>query len=173
MIRALLAAFTAMLLATGAQAEVVSRSADGFVLRYEVALETTPDDAWIAVGEVGRWWNGAHTYSGSATNMTLPLEVGSCLCEALADGTVFEHGRVTQADPQTGVVLDAPLGPLKGKATRADLSLGWVAEGLGLKLTMTFAGDGTGLGAFAGPVDGVMGDQFSRWAHYVEYGETP
>lgn len=173
MIRILSAALAVMLMATGASAEVVSRTADGFVLRYKVTLETTPEDAWTAVGEVGRWWNGAHTYSGSATNMTLPLEVGGCLCEALADGTIFEHGRVTQADAATGVLLDAPLGPLKGKATRAVLGLTWATEGRGLKLTMTFTVEGPGLGAFAGPVDGVMSDQFSRWARYVETGETP
>ena len=173
MIRTLSAALAVMLMATGASAEVVSRTADGFVLRYEVAVETTPDDAWVAVGEVGRWWNGAHTYSGTATNMTLPLQVGGCLCEALADGTIFEHGRVTRADPQAGVAIDAPLGPLKGKATRADLDLTWANEGRGLKLAMTFTVEGPGLGAFAGPVDGVMGDQFARWVHYVETGETP
>ena len=173
MIRTLSVALAVMLMATGASAEVVSRTADGFVLRYEVALETTPEDAWTAVGEVGRWWNGAHTYSGSAINMTLPLEVGGCLCEALTDGTIFEHGRVTRTDPQTGVVLDAPLGPLKGKATRADLGLTWASEGSGLTLAMTFTVEGPGLGAFAGPVDGVMGDQFARWVRYVEAGEAP
>lgn len=173
MIRILSAALAVMLMATGATAEVVSRTSDGFVLRREVTLETTPDDSWTAVGEVGRWWNGAHTYSGAATNMTLPLEVGACFCEALADGTIFEHGRVTQADAATGVLLDAPLGPLKGKAIRADLGLSWASEGPGLTLTMTFTVEGPGLGAFAGPVDGVMSDQFSRWVRYVETGEAP
>ena len=154
-------------------AEVVSRTVDGFVLRYEVRVETTPDDAYHALGEVGRWWNGAHTYSGSGANLTLPLAVGACLCEALADGTLFEHGRVTALDPATGAQLDAPLGPLKGKANRAQLSIAWVPAVRGLSLVMTYEVQGAGLGALAGPVDGVMGDQFARYARYVEYGESP
>jgi hypothetical protein len=156
-----------------ASAEVVSRTADGFVLRYETTLETTSDDAWVAFGDIGRWWNGAHTYSGSGANLTLPLEVGACFCEALADGASFEHGRVTVADPGTGVLLDAPLGPLKGKATKAQWSIGWTGANRGLSLIMTYVVQGPGLGALAGPVDGVMGDQFARYAHYVEYGESP
>jgi hypothetical protein len=175
MIRSLVpaAVFALGLMAAPASAEVVSRTADGFVLRYETTLETTPEEAWVAVGEVGRWWNGAHTYSGAATNLTLPLTVGACLCEALADGTLFEHGRITVADPETGVLLDAPLGPLKGKATKAQLSLGWTGANRGMRLVMTYVIEGPGLGALAGPVDGVMADQFARYAHFVEYGETP
>jgi len=172
MIRALFAGLTLSLLASGASAEVVSRTADGFVLRYETTLETTSGDALLAVGEVGRWWNGSHTYSGSAANMTLPLQVGACLCEALADGTTFEHGRVVALDPEAGVVLEAPLGPLKGRATQARLSFGWSGANRGLTLLMTFVVEGPGLGAFAGPVDGVMSDQFARYARHVENGEA-
>lgn len=136
---------------TAASAEVVSRTADGFVLRYETTLEMTPDDAYVALGEVGRWWNGAHTYSGAATNLSLPLEVGGCLCEALADGTTFEHGRITVADAGTGVLLEAPLGPLKGKTSKAQLSFGWTDANKGLTLIMTYVVEGPGLGAFAAP----------------------
>lgn len=165
------AAFASLCLTSAASAEVVSRTADGFVLHQEITLETTPDDALVALGEVGRWWNGAHTYSGSGANLSLSLEAGGCLCEALADGATFEHGRVTAVDASKGVDLDAPLGPLKGKATQARLSFGWIPANRGLTLVMTYVVEGPGLGAFAGPVDGVMSDQFARYAHYVEYGE--
>ena len=167
------AAFASLCLTSAASAEVVSRTADGFVLHQEITLETTPDDALVALGEVGRWWNGAHTYSGSGANLSLSLEAGGCLCEALADGTLFKHGRVTALDPATGAQLDAPLGPLKGKASRAQLSIAWVPADRGLSLVMTYEVQGAGLGALAGPVDGVMGDQFARYARYVEYGESP
>lgn len=158
---------------TPAAAEVVERGADHFVLRFELGLETTPEDIYAAIGDVGRWWDGAHTYSGDAANLTMPLEVGACFCEALPDGTAFEHGRVVQADPETGVLLEAPLGPLKGRATTAQWSIGWSGANRGYALVMTYVVRGPGLGAFADPVDGVMGGQFSRLAHYVEYGEPP
>lgn len=162
----------ALSLASAASAEVVSHTADGFVLRQEVRLETTPDKALSGLGDVGRWWNGDHTYSGSGANLTLPLAVGACLCEALADGAVFEHGRITALDAASGVELEAPLGPLKGKTTRAQLSFAWTPAERGLKLIMTYVVEGPGLGGFAGPVDGVMSDQFARYARYVEYGEA-
>lgn len=160
-----------LLASAPAAAEVVERHADGFTLRFEVAMETTPEDAYGAVGEIGRWWDGAHTYSGAAANMTLRLEPGGCLCEALANGEVFEHGRVVSADLEDGVILNAPLGPLKASATRADLSFIWPSENRGRTLTMTFVVEGPGLGAMADPVNGVMQIQYSRLARYVEYGE--
>lgn len=174
MLKPLAFAAAAMALsAAPAAAEVVERSADHFVLRFEVGLETTPEDIYGAIGDVARWWDGAHTYSGDAANLTMPLEVGACFCEVLADGATFEHGRVVQADPETGVLVDAPLGPLKGKATVAQWSIGWSAANRGHVLVMTYVVRGPGLGAMADPVDGVMGGQFSRLAHYVEYGEAP
>jgi hypothetical protein len=158
------------LVATACAAEVIEKDADHFVLRYSVGLETTPDDIYGAIGEVGQWWNGAHTYTGDARHLTLPLNVGACFCEAMPDGTNFEHGRVVEADPNLGVLLDAPLGPLKGKATKADWSIGWTDGNRGWELVMTYVVRGPGIGAFAEPVDGVMHDQFGRLAHYIEYG---
>lgn len=164
------AALALSTLATAAAAEVVEKDADHFVLRYSIALETTPEDIYGAIGGIGQWWNSAHTYSGDARNLTLPLEVGACFCEALKDGKTFEHGRVVQADPETGVLLDAPLGPLKGKAIQAQWSLGWSGVAGGWEMVMTYVVRGPDLGAFAEDVDGVMQDQFSRWVHFTEYG---
>lgn len=161
----------ALLSGVPAAAEVVERHADGFTLRFEIALETTPEDLLGSIGEIGRWWDGAHSYSGDAANMTLALEPEGCFCEALADGTMFEHGRVVSIDPMTGVLLNAPLGPLNGKATKADLGFGWAGANRGWTVVMTFVVEGPGLGAFADPVDGVIGGAFSRYVRFVEYGE--
>ena len=157
-------------IATASSAEVLEKDADHFVLRYSVGLETTPDDVYGAVGQIGRWWNPAHTYSGDAARLSLPLQVGACFCEALKDGATFEHGRMVEVDPGTGVLLDAPLGPLKGRATRADWSIGWSRANAGWELVMTYVVRGPGLGALAEPVDAVMNDQFGRLAHFIEYG---
>lgn len=160
------------LIAAPAAAEVVERSADHFVLRYETGLETTPEDIYAAVGDVSHWWAGSHTYSGVSANLSMPLEAGACYCEALADGTTFEHGRVLQADPGTGVLLEAPLGPLKGRTTMARWSIGWSPASRGWTLVMTYRVRGTGVGAFADAVDGVMGQQYGRLTHLIEYGES-
>ena len=161
----------ALLSAVPAAAEVIERHADGFTLRFEVAMETTPEDLLGSLGEVGKWWDGAHSYSGDAANMTLVMQPGGCFCEALTNGTTFEHGRVVSIDPATGVFLNAPLGPLKATATKADLRFGWASANRGWSVVMTFVVEGPGLGAFADPVDGVMGGAFARYVRYVEYGE--
>lgn len=171
MVKPLVFAVALALSATPAAAEVVERGADHFVLRFEVGLEATPEDIYGAIGDVGLWWDGSHTYSGDASNMTLHLQVGTCFCESLADETLFEHGRVVQADRETGVLLEAPLGPLKGKASTARLAVGWSGTDRGLALVMTYVVRGPGLGAMADPVDGVMSVQFNRLARYIDCGE--
>jgi len=158
--------------ATPAAAEVVARTADGFTLHYAVRLESTAGDVILAVEDIGGWWDSAHTYSGDAANMTLQLQPGGCFCEALPNGETFEHGRVTLIDDEH-IVLAAPLGPLNGHATRADLTFRWPEAGAGVTATLTFVVEGPQLGAAADGVDGVMRAQFSRFVHYVEYGEPP
>lgn len=166
-----LTALAAALAPTLAAAEVIERGPDHFVLRHAIALEASREDAWQAVGAIGLWWDGAHTYSGEAGNMSVTLQPGGCLCEADVNGGVFEHGRVVEADTETGVLLNAPLGPLKGKATQADWSIGWSGANRGLEIVMTYVVRGPGLGAWADGVDGVMTGQFRRLVRFIEYGE--
>lgn len=153
-----------------AGAEVVARHADGFTLRFAVPMETSAGDVVLALDNIGGWWDGAHTYSGDAANLSLSLDSGACFCEALPDGGAFEHGRVVVLDDDH-LALDAPLGPLKGRASRADLTFSWPDAASGTMVTMTFIVEGPGLGALADPVDGVMAAQFERLIRYVEYGE--
>lgn len=177
MLKALIAAAALALacVAAPAAAQVVERSADHFVLRYEIDLESPPEDMWASLQDIALWWDAAYTYSGDAANMSLSLEPGSCLCETLADGTVFEHGRVVEADLETGVLLDAPLGPLKGKTTMARWSIGWTGspDVRGWRLVITYVVRGEGVGAWADGVDGVMRGQYGRFTHFLHYGEAP
>jgi hypothetical protein len=99
--------------------------------------------------------------------------VGGCFCEALSDGSLFEHGRVTAVDDDR-LALNAPLGPLKGRATRADLTFSW-PEGPSISgevtgVVMSFVVEGPGLGAFADAVDGVMAGQHARLLNLIADG---
>ena len=172
MIRAALIAMAFVAVAAPASAEVISRSADGFVLRFAVGVEAVPADVVAAVSELPQWWDPAHTYTGDAANLSLAFEEGGCWCERLADGTIFEHAVVTgiMAD---GVTMTAPLGPLHGKATKAELTFGSEAGNRGRLVTVDFVIEGPGLGAFADPVNGVMDGAFDRFVHQIEYGEPP
>ncbi|HEX8661971.1 MAG TPA: hypothetical protein VF686_08885 [Brevundimonas sp.] len=171
MFKHLIAVAALALSATPAAAEVVERSADHFVLRYAVALEAVPADFIDALEHIGEWWNPAHTYSGDARNLSLALDAGTCFCEAMPDGSTFDHGGVYEYDPATGVLIDAALGPLRGKTTLSNWSIGWTGANRGTELVMSYVVRGEGLGAMADGVDTVMGEQFQRMVHFVEYGE--
>lgn len=153
-------------LAAPAGAEVVERRAEGFILRFAADRETSAGDVILAIENIGGWWDSAHTYSGDAANMTMALEPGGCFCEALPDGTTFEHGRVRVLD-DVHLVLDAPLGPLKDRATRAELTFSWPDAGTGVAVTMTFVVEGPGLGAAADAVNGAMDVQFGRFLGHL------
>jgi len=170
MLKALTAAAALALSAAPAAAEIVSRSADSFTLRFAAPMETSAGVVVLALEDIGGWWDGAHTYSGDARNLSLSLDPGACFCEALPDGGVFEHGRVVALDDDH-LALDAPLGPLKGLASKASLTFSWPDTGQRTTVTMTFVVEGPGVGAMADPVDSVMAVQFERLVRYIETGE--
>lgn len=112
----------ALLLAGPAHAAVMSTSPAGFHIENRVSVVSTPDQVWTALGEIGSWWSSDHTYSGSASNMTMPLKVGGCFCEALPGGGV-EHGRVIAVLPEQKLLrVQAALGPLQDKGVSAVLT---------------------------------------------------
>src|SRR3546814_9802807 len=47
------------------------------------------------LSQPGRWWNGAHSYSGSAANLRLEPVAGGCFCEALPGEEGREIGRAS------------------------------------------------------------------------------
>jgi len=160
----LIAAFA--LLAQPAAAEVVARSENAFTLRFATTVAADADRIPASLEALPEWWDGAHSHTGDAANLSLDLAPGGCWCEKMPDGTDFDHGQTKTVGPDR-VLFHAPFGPLRGPATRADLEMTWAqgADGLTLVWTMTVEGDG--VGAMADPVDGVMGAGFRRWAQHL------
>ena len=162
----LIAASAALALAAPASAEVFEKQDDAFVLMFEAVVDRPPDAILGAIGQVDQWWESSHTYSGDAANLSLALQPGGCWCEALADGTTFEHGRVvTVTDNMVG--LAAPFGPLKAIATKADLVLTWRVEQGVWALRGLYVVRGPGTGALAEPVDSVMQIQFDNLVELI------
>lgn len=168
--RPIIALIAALLAATPAAAEVVSKSDNAFTLRFALGLETTPEDIVAAVGDLPKWWDPAHTYTGDAANLSLTLEEGGCWCERLADGSVFRHAVVVAVEPRR-VAMNAALGPLHDRATRSDLTWTIGSENRGWLVAMEFVVEGPGVGAMADAVDGVMQGAWNRFVHYDHYGE--
>ena len=167
--RRLLFAAALSAVAGSASAEVSNRSDNGFTLSFERPV--TASDAAIleAIGRPAAWWSDAHTYSGSASNISLDLRPGGCWCEALPGGGV-KHAETILVMPERRMVrFDAPFGPLQSIGADAVLTMSWAEAdgGPGRTLKWTFVVAGPGAGAMADPIDSVMGEQFGRLADHL------
>jgi hypothetical protein len=167
----------AALLALGAcaaHAEVKQAAADSFVLSYASTLDVAPDKVYAVIPAVERWWNGDHTYSGDAANLSLKAEAGACFCERWKGNSV-QHGTVVMAIRDQAMRIDGAFGPLQGMAVNAVLSIGTRAEGTGTALTMVYrvnGSSGNALDKLAPDVDQVLAEQFKRLVNVATTGQA-
>lgn len=171
-----LAAILAPLLALGAtaQAEVRQAAADGFFIAFSEPVIAPPTKAWAAITAIPTWWNGEHTWSGQASNLSLKAEAGGCFCERWPGGSA-EHGRVIMALPENLLRLETALGPLQELALKGILSF-WVRSNddgsTRIDIEYRVNGAGTsGLEALAPQVDQVLGTQIARLKRYIDTGK--
>jgi hypothetical protein len=168
-----LAVAASMALASPAGAATSDVSASGFLvsLRYEV--NARPHRIYEALGEVDKWWNPAHTWSGSAANLSLSRQASGCFCERWGANSV-EHARVIYAAEDSVLRMQGALGPLQALAVNAVLTFA-ITEKDGktiLQVTYRVSGnEAAGLQALAGPVDGVIAEQARRLVSYSESGK--
>lgn len=171
---AVLLSLTAIL-ASPARADVASASAGGFVLTIQGTLAAEPEKVFDQVLRVGEWWNGQHTYSGSARNLTLENKPGGCFCEQLPAGGFVRHGSVEFSSRGKTLRISGALGPLQGIGAYALMALSFQKAGTGTKLVMTYTvsgyAPGKGYEELAAPVNEVLTDQFARLKRYVETGK--
>jgi len=153
------------LLAAPAFAEVKSASVTGFEVERSAIVARTPAQVYAVIGDIGSWWDPAHTYSGKAANLRLDLKAGGCFCEALANGGSVQHLVVVYADPDHGIRLQGALGPLQSQAVTGTLSWSFKPVQGGTEIKQNYFVSGAirgGAEAFAAPVDQVLGGQFDR-----------
>ena len=169
---ALLAAALCIGGAGRAGAEATQVSASGFLVTVRHELKAPPARVWAAIGELDRWWNAAHSYSGQATNLSLARQGGGCFCERWGGNSV-EHARVVLALEERTLRLEGALGPLQALAVTAVWTFALTPKDGGTTLAVTYrvaGNEGSGLQQLAGPVDGVITEQMRRLAAYVETG---
>ncbi|HEX5008632.1 MAG TPA: hypothetical protein VFV70_16070 [Hyphomonadaceae bacterium] len=141
-------------------------AADGLVFQYKGQVSVARAEVWKRLVAIGSWWSDAHTYSGSASNMTIDPMAGGCWCETWPGGEV-EHGRVVLAMPGQTLRLSAALGPLQDLAVGGALTvtLGDGATSGATSITMDYKVVGsslTNLAPLANVIDGVIQEQFDR-----------
>lgn len=162
----ILGAAAALAAAAPASAEVVKSGEHGFEIRQSALVPLSPAAALNAFGNVSLWWNGDHTYSGKASNLSMSLQPGGCLCERLPDGGGIEHMRVTFVQPGKRLVLTGSLGPLLYQATTGVMDIRFEPLGNGSRVTLNYrvAGFANGGAAeLAAPVDGVLRGQLANY----------
>lgn len=173
--RVIVAAAAAVLLAgASANAEVVERTDSGFRTRHAVQVAAPPERVYQALGEIGRWWDSEHTYSGKAENLSLELKPGGCFCEKMSGGGV-QHGVVVMALPNQVLRLDAPLGPLQeeGVAAALTFTIKPAKDGTEVVQTLHVGGGRPSLASsLAAPVDQVLGAGLARLERYLETGKA-
>jgi uncharacterized protein YndB with AHSA1/START domain len=169
---ALAAALVAALPCTAATSEV---SPAGFVASFREDVDASPAEAWAAITQVSRWWDGDHTYSGNPANLSLDPAAGGCWCERW-DGNSVEHMRVVQALRNKTLRLEGGLGPLQARAVNGVLTFGLAPNGAKTTLTVTYRVRGSpdaGLDKVAEAVDRVLGAQVGRLAALLRPSAQP
>lgn len=152
-----------------ASAEVTAQGEDHFTSSHRAIVAAPPADVYAALGRVDAWWEGAHTYSGDAANLSLALEPGGCFCEALPDGGVA-HMRVVMARPGTQLRLIGGLGPLQADPVAGvlDFALRPAEGGTEIVVTYKVAGRFSYPTAQLAPaVDGVLGAQLAGLVRHL------
>ena len=167
-----IAALLAFSVAASARADVAESAADGFLVKRSATLKGDAKRAWAALGQPQLWWDGEHTWSGNASNLSMKAEAGGCFCERW-DGGSAEHGRVVMALPGRLLRLDAALGPLQEYALKGVLGFWLTPAGDDTVLEVEYRVGGaqaSGLEQFAPKVDQVIGAQVERLQRYLASG---
>jgi uncharacterized protein YndB with AHSA1/START domain len=163
----------ALAAASSACAEVVDATPGGFAVRSEVEIAAPPARVWAAMVQPATWWDPAHTWSGSAANLSLAAAAGGCFCERLPDGGSVLHMSTVFAAPGRNLVLSGALGPLQGSGASGQLVFALVETDGKTTLTLTYDVGGYlrgGLDKIAAPVDSVLGQQALRLKTLIETG---
>lgn len=158
-------------------AKVVEVSDRGFVVHHQAEVSADGQETWDKLLRISEWWDSAHTWSGSAANMSIDPRAGGCFCETLPDtddrktsprGSV-EHMRVVFVDRPRILRMTGVLGPLQADAANGTLTIQAkpAANGKGTQILLEYVVGGyvrTPYEKLAPAVDGVLGEQLRRLA---------
>jgi uncharacterized protein YndB with AHSA1/START domain len=153
-----------LLTALALHAEVVDKSAAGFLVRSSAIVAAKPAAVYAALTEPGKWWEAAHTWSGDAKNLTLNAKAGGCFCERLPSGGEVQHMTVLYADPGKLLRLSGALGPMQEAAVTGTLTFDLKPTPEGTQITLSYSAGGYfqgGIAALAAPVDQVLSAQLA------------
>jgi hypothetical protein len=174
--RSFVIAAVALVLAAPSQAEIAARTENGFAVHQVADVSASPEDAWKVLIEPAGWWNGEHSFSGDAKNLTIDPRAGGCFCEVLpGEGESgflhprggVEHMRVVFAERNKALRMTGALGPLQSEAVLGTLTITLKAVDGGTRITWDYVIAGYmryKQEQIAPAVDKVIGEQLKRLA---------
>lgn len=165
------AAALALLAAATARAEVTDAQPAGFQVRHQVVIAAPAAAVWGVLVQPSKWWSSAHTWSGSAANLSLGAASGGCFCERLPNGGSVLHMTTVHAAPGQKLVLSGGLGPLQSSGAMGAMTILLAEKDGATTVTVTYDVGGYfkgGLDKLAAPVDGVLGQQVQGLKTAVE-----
>jgi hypothetical protein len=161
---------------TPVHADVIDSSASGFTVRNTVEIASPRGNVYgRLVGDVGRWWNPAHTFSGDAHNLSIGGEANGCFCEKLKDGGSIRHMTVIYAQPGVILRMAGAIGPLQPMGVTGTMTWSLKESGAGTTLEVTYAVGGYsphGLQRIAVAADLMLKEQIGRLKAYIETGSA-
>lgn len=152
----------ALVAAGAARAEVTDVQPGGFQVRHQVSIAAPASAVWGVLVQPSKWWAPAHTWSGSAANLSLGAASGGCFCERLVNGGSVLHMTTAHAAPGQKLVLSGGLGPLQSSGAMGAMTILLAEKDGATTVTFTYDVGGYfkgGLDKLAAPVDGVLGQQ--------------
>jgi uncharacterized protein YndB with AHSA1/START domain len=164
-----------LLTAPIASAEVLESSPNSLRIRHKITTTAKVDKAWSAFLDIGKWWSGIHTFSGSAANLRLDARPGGCWCETMPKGGFVQHMSVIAVMPNDRLVLSGALGPLQTSGVAGAMTFQFGSTATGSQITFTYDVGGHtqgGLDKLGVAVDQVLGDQMTRLKRYLDTGSA-
>jgi hypothetical protein len=160
--------------ATAVRAEVLDAEANGFTIRHSVTIAADRQSVYkAAVANIGDWWSSDHTVSGNAANLYLVAAIPGCFCERLGEDSGLVHLAVSFVNPGVMLRLTGGLGPLGLMGVAGNMTWEFDDAEDGTVVTLQYAVGGYmagGLDNIAAAVDGVLVEQMTRLASFVETG---
>jgi len=170
--------FAALLLIAGAlsaRAAVVESSAEGFAVEEKAHLAASPADVYAALVHPEKWWSSEHTFSGSASNLSLDAKAGGCLCEALPGGGSVQHLTVAFVAPNSTLRFRGAMGPFQSQGVDGALTFTLSAKDGGTDLVLDNNVGGFikgGMGKWPAAADAMLTDLVAHLKFYAENGKS-
>jgi uncharacterized protein YndB with AHSA1/START domain len=175
-VRQCLLGATSLLLFGGTSGQTAPQVAStGFLVKLEANINAPAAKVYEAlIGQIGSWWNPAHTYSHDAKNLSIDPRPGGCFCEKLPNGGGVEHLRVVYIVPRETVRFSGALGPLQASGLAGSLTWKLISDADNTRLQLAYSVGGFIDGGFekiAPAVESMLSDQLDRLKQFAETGK--